>query len=192
MLLSLFLFSLFLSTIHACVYKQYRTADSASAHTCAAKPAHSSSKPPVSCLEAAALTDVNVLDVTIPPVLFDWFDGNIDLELSHLIDSDTPVFMPPPTPMKFRPSLLSFWPVSNESLWHNATQQRQIYDSVRRTGLPNFLEAKIPVPLTLHIPTGHVLLADFPDTSLVDLLEFGFFGDHLSHLPLRHGAKLAP
>ena len=49
----------------------------------------------------------------------------------------------------------------------------RIYD-VRASALPNFLEARLPLPSGLVIPLWRTLLADFSNTRLVNHLEFGW------------------
>ena len=46
--------------------------------------------------------------------------------------------------------------------------------------LPNYLEAKLPIPSGLNIQAWRCLLADFPDVPLVDYLEFGWPLDYTS------------
>ena len=60
---------------------------------------------------------------------------------------------------------------------------KAIYDEVHQTGLPNYLEAKVPVPSGLNINEWRVSLADFPDVSLVDHLEFGWPLDFTANSP---------
>ena len=64
--------------------------------------------------------------------------------------------------------------VTNDALWKQADTYKKLYDVVRSTGLPNFMQARLPVLSGLCIPAWRLLLADFPDTSSVDLLEFGW------------------
>ena len=49
-----------------------------------------------------------------------------------------------------------------------------IYERVKATGVPNHQGARIPLPRGLNIPTWRRLTADHQDTSLIDLLEYGF------------------
>lgn len=58
-----------------------------------------------------------------------------------------------------------------------------IYDQVRETALPNYLEAKIPVPSALNIPRWREMLTDYHDTNLVDLLELGWPADYTAQKP---------
>ena len=79
-----------------------------------------------------------------------------------------------------------FWPVINASLWDQSVEYMRIYARVRLTQLPNFMEARQPVPSGLHIPVWRQLLTDYPDMSLVDLLEYGWPLDYTStriHIP---------
>ena len=64
--------------------------------------------------------------------------------------------------------------------WSQFEQYLHIYDVVRATALPNYIEARIPLPSGLNIPVWRTLLADFPDSSLVDHLEYGWPLDYTS------------
>ena len=46
--------------------------------------------------------------------------------------------------------------------------------------MPNYLEAKLPIPSGLNITVWRCLLADFPDVTLVDYLEFAWLLDYTS------------
>ena len=59
----------------------------------------------------------------------------------------------------------------------------KIYHAVRRTGLPNFIKARIPVPSALNIPAWRTLLKDYHDTTLVDLLCYGWPADYTADYP---------
>jgi hypothetical protein len=57
-----------------------------------------------------------------------------------------------------------------------------IYDTVRATGVPNFLAARLPIPHQLDIARWRYYLHGHNDISLVDFLEFGFpVGFNASH-----------
>ena len=116
-----------------------------------------------------------LLELSVPALVFDWFGGP---------DSITPDVLsqqtPPPTPLVFRHSLLQFWPCSNVNDWIIAMDYKQLYDKVCETGIPNYLEARVPVPSGLIIPSWRTLMLSFPDTDLVDLLEFGWLIDYTS------------
>ena len=54
--------------------------------------------------------------------------------------------------------------------------------TVRDSGLPNYLATRIYVPSGLLIPVWQEALADFPDSQLVDFLEFAWPIDYSSPL----------
>ena len=56
----------------------------------------------------------------------------------------------------------------------------KIYDEVRKSGLPNYLDVRCPINSGLIIPAWSSKLVDFPDTQLVDFLEFGWPLDYTS------------
>ena len=55
--------------------------------------------------------------------------------------------------------------------------------------MPNCLQAHIPLSSGLNIPTWRSLLADFPDTLLVDHLEFGWSLDYTAKVIPNHTCK---
>lgn len=71
----------------------------------------------------------------------------------------------------YRSALFTFWPITTADSWELAMSYKSIYDWVRQTGLPNYLEARIPGP---NIYAWMLRLAEYPDVSLVDHLEFGW------------------
>ena len=51
----------------------------------------------------------------------------------------------------------------------------KIYDCVRKTALPNYRQARIPIPTALNIPVWKHYLSSLPhDQYIIDYLEFGF------------------
>ena len=73
--------------------------------------------------------------------------------------------------------LATGWPIScnfDESADDYTRQCLRIYDVVRSTGVPNFLQARMPLPHQLNIPRWRHYLTGHTDIALVDLLEFGF------------------
>ena len=58
-----------------------------------------------------------------------------------------------------------------------------IYDKVRQTGLPNFMDARVPVPSGVNIAAWRECLLEYPDVSLVDHLEFGWPLDYTAAGP---------
>ena len=65
----------------------------------------------------------------------------------------------------------------------NGSDYKYIYDSVRATGLPNYMEAKIPIPSGLSISMWRYLLTDYPDVNLVEHLEYGWPLDYTKNKP---------
>ena len=59
-----------------------------------------------------------------------------------------------------------------------------IYDMVSATGVPNFLEARMPLSSGLNITAWRLLLSDYPDAGLLDHLEFAWPLDYtLGNVP---------
>ena len=107
----------------------------------------------------------------LPKVLFDWFVTPLDTDMISDIIAHS-LREPPPTPLLLRPTLLSFWLVTDAHTWAPASHYKLIYHAVCKTGLPNYLDPRIPVPSGLNIPVWRALLLDFLDTLLVDHLKF--------------------
>jgi len=51
---------------------------------------------------------------------------------------------------------------------------RDVHDFVTKTGKPNYLVARVPVPSTLNISKWHELLQGYDDNVVCDFLEFGW------------------
>ena len=51
---------------------------------------------------------------------------------------------------------------------------RDVRDFVTQTGEPNYLVAGVPVPSALNISTWRGLLQDYEDSTVCDVLEFGW------------------
>ena len=75
---------------------------------------------------------------------------------------------------------MSFWPVSVNHAFETNREFIKIYNAVQEIGLPNYLKARCPVSSGLLIPAWRMMLADFPDTQLVDFLQFGLPLDYTS------------
>ena len=124
------------------------------------------------------------LNSSLPEVSFDWFTSPQDLPLTLSTEFFPQHPTPPPSPIVFKPILLTFWPLSTDSIWPCAREYQLIYDTVRKIGLPNYLGARITIPSGLHISAWRQLLVGFPDTLLVDHLEYGW--------PLDYTASVIP
>ena len=62
---------------------------------------------------------------------------------------------------------------------------RDVHDFVTKTGKPNCLVARVPVPSTLHISTWRELLKDYEDSVVCDFSEFSSpVGFMLTTLPV--------
>ena len=59
----------------------------------------------------------------------------------------------------------------------------EIHKIIRKTGKPNFLQARLPVASQLHVDKWQSLLTDYWDQQLLQLLQFGF---PLEGCPLQH------
>ena len=88
--------------------------------------------------------------------------------------------IPPPSPRTYKTIVDKFWPEIVDTEWSNE-QYASIYKTVKSTGLPNFLKARIPVPSGLKIQNWRYLLSDYHDNSILDFLEFGWPVDYTSY-----------
>ena len=62
----------------------------------------------------------------------------------------------------------------------------EMHKIIRKTGKPNFLQARLPVVSQLHVDKWQSLLADYWDQQLLQLLQFGFSLDFNRCCPLQH------
>ena len=83
----------------------------------------------------------------------------------------------PPSPLTFKKHLVKFWPTTVKSEWTDFNYE-VVYSKVRKTGVPNYLDAKIPLPSGLNIPTWYNLLTDYHDNQLVNFLNYGWPVDY--------------
>ena len=75
------------------------------------------------------------------------------------------------TPNSFAEYRRNEWP--EPDMGSRLSDLSDVYDKVRRTGLPNLSGARIPIPTRLNIPAWEKYLAP-TDTQLLDMLKFGF------------------
>ena len=90
---------------------------------------------------------------------------------------------PPPTPEQYQHTTLNIWPHTNAKTWDAHANYRELYDAVRRTGLPNYKRARITVPSALNIGEWRRRLQGYHDGGLVDFLEFGWPADYTADAP---------
>ena len=89
----------------------------------------------------------------------------------------------PLSPTEYRTRLNDIWSYTVPEQWEEHIQYRQLYDVVRRTALPNYIAALRPVKSNLNIPPWRAMLVDYHNTTLVDLLEFGWPADYTTERP---------
>lgn len=75
-----------------------------------------------------------------------------------------------------------FTPAAVAALPLQAVDLVRIYDVVRATGVPNFQQARLPLPHALNMPAWRHHLLDYTDHALCDYLEFGW---PMNYVPLR-------
>ena len=80
--------------------------------------------------------------------------------------------------MQYRDTLRALWPVPSGRCWAAHPKHTEAYAATRHTGLPNFFEVCVPLPSTLDVGEWHIALADHPDMTLVDHIEFGFLSNY--------------
>ena len=83
----------------------------------------------------------------------------------------------------FRNHIINFWPDTVAEEWFSHSEFKRIYDVVKDTALPNFLQAKQPITSGLNICNWKLLLVDYPDQDLLDFLEFGWPVDYVASYP---------
>ena len=62
----------------------------------------------------------------------------------------------------------------SENVWQSVPDIFQAHHLIRSSGVPNFMDQRIPVASNLSIPSWRQLLCDYFDQQLVDLIQFGF------------------
>ena len=122
-------------------------------------------------------------DLPLPEMVFDWFSTDSNIALTLSTDFFPSNNIPPPSPLRFKNTLLQFWPLSTSKLANKANDYKLIYDIVHETGLPNYMEAKIPIPSGLNIKAWRDLLVNYPDEALVDHLEYDWPIDYTKPTP---------
>ena len=87
------------------------------------------------------------------------------------------------SPREYASTVKLWWPtaVSKEFLEYQAFTE--VYSRIKQTAVPNYLEAKIPVPSELNIRQWRLLLRDFKDSQLVEFLEYGWPLDFTAQKP---------
>ena len=120
------------------------------------------------------------------------------------------------SPLEYVKTVLSIWPTIKLDMSDKCSYFK-IYESVRLTGLPNYMGARIPLNSGLKIDNWKLLLHGNENKHLIDLLEFGWpvnytskklpsptFSNHIEHedysehinkyinIELKHKALLGP
>ena len=86
----------------------------------------------------------------------------------------------PPSPLLFSITLNKYWPKIDENVCNNYPYFINLYKTVRQSALPNYLHIRWPVPSKLRINNWREVLKNYEDTSLVDMLAFGWPVDYAS------------
>ena len=98
-----------------------------------------------------------------------------------------PPFPHCPGPLLISDPSLVHRPQMSSTFSQDHPQLAAIYQTVQAVGTPNYRGARQPVPHNLNIPAWRDRSHLFPDTSLVEKLEFGFpIGYTASHSPAPH------
>ena len=109
---------------------------------------------------------------------------NVDTQDKYVPELDSPVATFALSPLEYKPTLSVLWPTTERRAWAEWEEFREVYDTVRKTCVPNYLEARLPLKSGLCIPSWRKALVDYRDSELVDFLEFGW--------PLDYTAPVAP
>ena len=142
-----------------------------------ARPTHNqTTHQPVSANNSTVYINSNI-DETTDSIWAGDSDGEVGSE------EDGGQARPPLTPLQYRPYLEKIWPHTQDVQWTDTTGYHDIYTQVRKTALPNYMEARIPIPSGLNIPAWRELLAGYHDNTIVDYLEFGWPADYTGHTP---------
>ena len=127
----------------------------------------------------------NTLVSDIPPLhhlnqLHETVSEVLDASLQHALPSCGRCG---PTPSEYSSTLDSFWPVLSGETWNNYKDYANIYTHTRESAVPNFLANPTRVPSNLNIQAWRKYLLNYPDKTLVDMLEFGFPANYIAPFP---------
>lgn len=105
--------------------------------------------------------------------------GNIDFDsIRRMCETNDNFSQIDCSPGVFKSHRISHWPKIDEGAF--PPHLDAIYTQVKETGLPNFLEARIPLPTHLNIEQWEAILTDsIDDQQLLDFLLFGFPAGYL-------------
>ena len=94
------------------------------------------------------------------------------------------------TPLNYRSTLNEIWLYTVTEQWEDNIPYRQLYDMVRHTALHNYIAAWRPVKSDFNVPAWRSKLADYHDTALIDMLEYGWPADYTA--PPGHPYRPSP
>lgn len=77
----------------------------------------------------------------------------------------------------------NIWPYPSQALLQQCPTFARDYNCIRGSTLPNYLGARIYVPSALNVEQWRVVLIDYHDRDLCDLLEFGWPVGYLKNMP---------
>ena len=86
-------------------------------------------------------------------------------------------------PLAYSVYVQNLWPHATLGAFPIAETYMKIYSAVRKTGLPNYLEAKIPIPSDLKCDTWDTLLADYDDGEIAHYLRYGWPSSYTAFTP---------
>lgn len=79
--------------------------------------------------------------------------------------------------------IANIWPQPSTVLFNQYPEFASVYSTIKDTNLPNYLGAKIRVPSCLNIQQWRVVLSDYHDRDLCDLLDYGWPVGYLKDTP---------
>ena len=89
------------------------------------------------------------------------------------------------SPHEYASTVAYMWPRTANDCWEGNEEVKKLYNIVKDSNLPNYLQAKVTVNSGLRIDNWREALKDYPDTQLVDFLEFGWPLDFTALTPPR-------
>ena len=86
-------------------------------------------------------------------------------------------------PYEFAKTIEEKWPSPSNEAQAIATDHMNMYTQVKRTNLPNYILAKVPIPSDIRCDAWAEMLAEYHDAEIVDYLRYGWPGGYTAPDP---------
>ena len=96
------------------------------------------------------------------------------------------------TPFGFAPYIDSLWPRPEANALELFTLHLELYQQVKKTCLPNYLQARIPIPSQMNCDAWDEALVGYWDAQVATFLRYGWPGSYTAPLPPTPSQKNHP